>query len=143
LLKAGQADGTDAILFESMVICEYLDETQDGAGLYPVDALSRARQRGWIEFGTATLADAWQFLNATDSPTADTKQAAFRDRLGQKQTHALQQAGLFDHLVGSQQYGGGHRSNVDGSASGAPQDVAGTTARDPVPAKSCPSYRQR
>src|SRR6266403_2721381 len=28
---------------------------------------------------------------------------------------------------------GGHRSNVDGSASGAPQDVAGTTARDPVP----------
>jgi glutathione S-transferase len=81
LLKAGQADGTDAILFESMVICEYLDETQDGAGLYPVDALSRARQRGWIEFGTATLADAWQFLNATDRPTADTKQAAFRDRL--------------------------------------------------------------
>jgi hypothetical protein len=57
--------------------------------------------------------------------------------------HALQQAGLFDHLVSSQQYGGGHRSNVDGSASGAPQDVAGTTARDPVPAKSCPSYRQR
>src|ERR1700675_3763572 len=53
----------------------------------------------------------------------------------QKQTHALQQAGLFDHLVGSQQYGGGHRSNVDGSASGAPQDVTGTTARDPVRAK--------
>jgi hypothetical protein len=61
----------------------------------------------------------------------------------QKQTHALQQAGLFAHLVGSQQYGGGHRSNVDGSASGAPQDVAGKTARDPVPAKSCPSHRQR
>ena len=48
-----------------------------------------------------------------------------------------------DHLVGSQQYGGGYRSNVDGSASGAPQDVAGTTARGPVPAKSCPSYRKR
>jgi hypothetical protein len=45
---------------------------------------------------------------------------------------------LFDHLVGSHQYGGGHRSNVEGSASGSPQDVAGTTARDPVPAKSCP-----
>src|SRR5215510_4564655 len=66
-----------------------------------------------------------------------------RSAKGQKQTHALQQAGLFDHLVGSQQYGGGHRSNVDGSASGAPQDIAGTTARDPVPAKSCPSYRQK
>jgi glutathione S-transferase len=81
LLTVSQAAGPDAVLFESMVICEYLEESQSGAGLYPVDALSRARQRGWIEFGTATLADAWQFLNATDRPTADAKQAAFRDRL--------------------------------------------------------------
>ncbi|TGQ64498.1 MAG: glutathione S-transferase family protein [Mesorhizobium sp.] len=81
LLKVSQADGPDAILFESMVICEYLDETQDGVSLYPVDALSRAQQRAWIEFATATLADAWQFLNAKDHPTAHAKQAAFRDRL--------------------------------------------------------------
>ncbi|MGJ7491503.1 glutathione S-transferase family protein [Variovorax sp. ZT4R33] len=83
LLKVGQADGPDAVLFESMVICEYLEETQAGARLYPNDALSRARQRGWTEFGTATLAEAWQFLNAKDRPTADTKQAAFRARLQQ------------------------------------------------------------
>jgi len=51
--------------------------------MYPRDALARARQRGWVEFGTATLADAWQFLNATDRPTADAKQAAFRHRLQQ------------------------------------------------------------
>ncbi|MEP6565293.1 MAG: glutathione S-transferase family protein [Mesorhizobium sp.] len=81
LLKIGQADGSDAILFESMVICEYLEESHGGVALYPVDALARARQRGWIEFGTATLADAWQFLNATDRAIADIKQAAFRDRL--------------------------------------------------------------
>ena len=81
LLKVSKADGSNAVLFESMVICEYLEETQGGAQLYPVDALSRARQRGWIEFGTAALADAWQFLNATDRPTADAKQAAFRGRL--------------------------------------------------------------
>lgn len=81
LLKVSQPEGPDAILFESMVICEYLEESLGGAGLYPVDALSRARHRGWIEFGTATLAEAWQFLNATDRPTADAKQVAFRDRL--------------------------------------------------------------
>jgi glutathione S-transferase len=81
LLKVSQEDASDAVLFESMVICEYLEETQAGARLYPVDALSRARHRGWIEFGTATLTEAWQFLNATDRPTADAKQAAFRDRL--------------------------------------------------------------
>lgn len=82
LLKVAQEGGVDSVLFESMVICEYLEETQVGIRLYPDDALARARQRAWIEFGTAILADAWQFLNAKDSATADAKQAAFRDRLG-------------------------------------------------------------
>jgi glutathione S-transferase len=81
LLKVRQADGEDAVLFESMVICEYLEETQGGAPMYPGDALPRARQRAWIEFATQALADAWQFLNAADRPTADARQAAFRGKL--------------------------------------------------------------
>lgn len=80
VLKVRQDNAQDAILFESMAICEYLEETQGGAPMYPVDALSRARQRGWVEFATATLADAWQFLNASDRPMADAKQAALRSR---------------------------------------------------------------
>lgn len=83
LLRVRQQDATDAVIFESMVICEYLDESRGGAAMYPDDALARARQRGWVEFGTAALADAWQFLNATDRTTADAKQAAFRHRLQQ------------------------------------------------------------
>ncbi|ANM07429.1 glutathione S-transferase domain-containing protein (plasmid) [Rhizobium phaseoli] len=81
LLKVHQTDEENAILFESMVICEYLEETQGGAPMYPEDALLRARQRAWIEFATQTLADGWQFLNATDPAAADAKRAAFRDRL--------------------------------------------------------------
>lgn len=81
LLKVHQTDEEDAILFESVVICEYLNETQGGASMYPDDALLRARQRAWIEFATQTLADGWQFLNATDPATADVKRATFRDRL--------------------------------------------------------------
>lgn len=81
LLKVEQQDDSKAILFESMVICEYLEETQGGGKLYPADALSRARQRAWIEYGTATLADAWQFLNAKDRATADAKRGALRGRL--------------------------------------------------------------
>ncbi|OWV61384.1 glutathione S-transferase [Rhizobium sp. N122] len=81
LLKVHQTDEEDAILFESMVICEYLEETQGGAAMYPDDALLRARQRAWIEFATQTLADGWQFLNATDPASADANRAAFRDRL--------------------------------------------------------------
>jgi len=86
LLKVRQADGTDAILFESMVICEYLEETQDGTPMYPEDALSRARLRSWIEFANPIYADAWQFLNARDQATADEKKTAFQDRLQRLET---------------------------------------------------------
>lgn len=81
LLKVDRPDEADAILFESMAICEYLNETQGGVSLYSDDALSRAQQRAWVEFGGAALADAWQFLNAKDLAMADSKKAAFRDKL--------------------------------------------------------------
>jgi len=81
VLKLRQPDGEDAVLFESMVICEYLNETQDGASMYPQDPLARARHRAWIEFATQTLTDGWQFLHAVDAPTADARRTAFRDKL--------------------------------------------------------------
>lgn len=81
LLKVHQANGEDAIIFESMVICEYLNETQDGDSMYADDALERARQRAWIEFSTSTLGNAWKFLNATDQAIADSKRAVFREQL--------------------------------------------------------------
>lgn len=73
--------GEDAVLFESMVICEYLEETQAGAAMYPRDPLLRARHRAWIEFATQTMGDGWQFLHAVDAATADTRLAAFREKL--------------------------------------------------------------
>jgi len=81
VLKIEQSDGDDAILFESMVICEYLEETQNRTPMYANDPLSRARQRGWVEFATATLAEAWQFINAGERSVADAKRASFRERL--------------------------------------------------------------
>jgi glutathione S-transferase len=55
----------DTPIFESAVICEYLDETI-GARLHPDDALQRARHRGWIEFGSALLSAIGGFYNASD-----------------------------------------------------------------------------
>ena len=81
LLKVHHAEGEDAIIFESMVICEYLNETQGGNSMYADDALERARQRAWSEFATSTLGNAWQFLNATDQAIADSKRAVFREQL--------------------------------------------------------------
>lgn len=81
LLKVHGGGGTHQVLFESMAICEYLEETQDGAPLHPRDPLARAQHRAWIEFGSATLADAWGYLNAKDSTAAGMNAVAFRDKL--------------------------------------------------------------
>jgi glutathione S-transferase len=53
LLKVG-----DAVIFESAVILEYLEETQPSP-LYPADPLERARHRAMIEFASAVLSDIW------------------------------------------------------------------------------------
>jgi glutathione S-transferase len=80
LLIVRQDDGAEAVLFESAVICEYLEETQSGAKLHPADPLSRARHRGWIEFGSSILSDLWGFETAKDKETYETKRKALIDK---------------------------------------------------------------
>ena len=45
------------MVFESNVICEWIEETQPGPRLHPADPLLRAQHRAWMEFGSAILAD--------------------------------------------------------------------------------------
>jgi len=71
-------DGSETVLFESAVICEYLEETVSGVKLHPADPLARARHRGWIEFGSAILADLWGFETAKDAETFEAKRQALR-----------------------------------------------------------------
>ena len=59
LLKVGER----AVLFESAVIAEYLDETT-APRLHPQDPLRRALNRAWIEFGSAALGDLFQLTAA-------------------------------------------------------------------------------
>ena len=76
LLRIEQADGSEAVLFESSVICEYLEETQAGAALHPADALTRAHHRGWMEFGSSVLSDLWGYETAQDATQLETKRKA-------------------------------------------------------------------
>lgn len=55
----------DQPIFESAVICEYLDDTA-GPALHPEDPLTRARHRGWIEFASVTLNNIWSLYTAKD-----------------------------------------------------------------------------
>lgn len=56
----------DQPLFESMVICDYLDETTEGS-LYPTDAFAKAKNRSWIEFGNEILSTTFDFLHANEA----------------------------------------------------------------------------
>ncbi|PDT73499.1 glutathione S-transferase family protein [Bradyrhizobium sp. C9] len=69
-------DGKEVALFESNVICEYIEETQGGAKLHPQDALTRAEHRAWMEFGSAILGDLWGLETATDAAIFENKRQA-------------------------------------------------------------------
>ena len=62
----------DAVIFESAVILEYLEETQPNP-LHPADALQRAEHRAWMEFGSTILMDLWNFYTATDEAAFQAK----------------------------------------------------------------------
>jgi glutathione S-transferase len=74
LLKVG-----NDILFESAVICEYLDEITPGS-LHPLDPLERAHHRAWIEFGSGILNTIAGLYNAPDRGTFEQKQQAILDQ---------------------------------------------------------------
>ncbi len=73
--------GHEAI-FESAVICEYLDETTLPR-LHPADALERARHRAWMEFGSALLNVIAGFYNAVDEAALAARAGEIRRRFEQ------------------------------------------------------------
>lgn len=55
----------DQPLFESSVICEYLDEVTEGS-LHPADPFEKARHRSYIEFASSMLLQSRKFYTAED-----------------------------------------------------------------------------
>lgn len=63
--KAPVLQVDDEVLFESAVICDYLDEVE-APRLHPADPLIRARHRAWIEFASAMLNTISVFYSTAD-----------------------------------------------------------------------------
>lgn len=74
--------GEEEALFESAVICEYLDETLPRR-LHAEDALTRARERAWVEFGSAVLNGIAVLYGAADEAALGHACAALRRRFEQ------------------------------------------------------------
>jgi glutathione S-transferase len=69
-------------LFESAVICEFLEETQTPR-LHPQESLARARHRAWIEFSSAVLSSIAAFYTARDEAALSEKTRELRTRFEQ------------------------------------------------------------
>ena len=72
----------DNAIFESAVICEYLEDTALPR-LHPANALQRAHHRSWMEFGSALLNTIAVFYNAADETALVACARAIRARLAQ------------------------------------------------------------
>jgi glutathione S-transferase len=72
----------DAVVFESAVILEYLEDTTAPA-LHPADPLARARHRGWIEFASATLNDIGGLYSAPDAAAFQSRATTLGNRFRQ------------------------------------------------------------
>lgn len=95
-----------AVIFESAVILEYLEDTQPKP-LYPSDPLARAHHRAMVEFGSAILSDIWGIEIAPTREAAENKIEALTQKfartereLGGGPWFAGEQFGLVDAVFG-------------------------------------------
>jgi glutathione S-transferase len=65
----------DKILFESVVICEYLEEVFLENPLHPKTALEKALHRAWMEFSNGILSSGFGIINAQNQEQFDIKKA--------------------------------------------------------------------
>jgi glutathione S-transferase len=71
-----ERNGREVALFESNVICEYIEDTISETRLHPQDALARAEHRAWMEFGSAILGELWGLETTTDPKIFESKRQA-------------------------------------------------------------------
>ncbi|MDI1451125.1 glutathione S-transferase family protein [Polyangium sp. 6x1] len=76
LLRVRDEGGKEAVLFESLAICEYLEETQPGPKLHPEDAIERARDRAWFDLASGLLGDIWALETTKDPDVFEAKRKA-------------------------------------------------------------------
>lgn len=82
LLRVTRPGGGEKVLFESNVICEYLEETQPGRKLHPADPLDRAEHRAWMEFGSSILSDLYRLETTRDPAVFEQKRRSIADKFG-------------------------------------------------------------
>jgi glutathione S-transferase len=81
LLRVARPGRGEAVLFESAVICEFIEETQAGPALHPSDATERAEHRAWIELASSALADIYAIETTADPGLFEARRLALEGKL--------------------------------------------------------------
>ncbi|MBB2487533.1 glutathione S-transferase family protein [Mitsuaria sp. WAJ17] len=85
----------DTPVFETAVICEYIEETHpDRTPMWPHHALDRARHRAWAEFASAVIGDVFGFYMAPDEAAFERKRLELAGRFARLES-ALAEAGPY------------------------------------------------
>jgi glutathione S-transferase len=77
----------DAAIFETAVICEYIEDAAPEVPMHPATPLERAHHRGWIELASATIADVYGFYMAPDAQAFERKRADLAARMAWLERH--------------------------------------------------------
>lgn len=93
----------EGVVFETVAICEYIEEALPGRPLLAGSALARAQQRSWAEFASACIADVFGLYMAADAAAFErqrgvlaTRFAALERALGDSTWFAGAEFGLVD-----------------------------------------------
>lgn len=81
LLKVAREGKPEAVLFESAVILEYLEETTAGTKLHPSDPVDRALHRAWMEYGSNVLGDFAKWTTEKDAKNLPALRKTLHDKL--------------------------------------------------------------
>jgi glutathione S-transferase len=82
-------------LFESIVICEYLEESFAENPLHPKDAYNKAHHRAWIEFSNGILSAVFGIMFSQNKEQLDAKKAEALSKLASLEQN-LRAAPFFD-----------------------------------------------
>jgi glutathione S-transferase len=87
----------DAVIYESAVICEYLEDVCLEPPLMPTDALGRAKMRTWIGFANARfIPHVYELMIARERHVQERQASILRAALGRMEVHlASPDAGRF------------------------------------------------
>ncbi|MFM7701985.1 MAG: glutathione S-transferase family protein, partial [Alphaproteobacteria bacterium] len=69
------------VLFDSIAICEYLEEAFGEIALHPKDPVQKALNRGWMDFSNGLISSVFQLANTQNKEAFEAKISEIQDKI--------------------------------------------------------------